>query len=51
MSINLSLKVVSIYYLTGVKRSASDIEHLNCDKLQIDRILCGNLFQRVAQVK
>ena len=37
-------------YLTGDKRSTSEIEHLNCDKLQIDRILCGNLFQRVAQM-
>ena len=33
-----------VYYLTGDKRSTSDIEHLNCDKLQIDGILCGNLF-------
>ena len=48
--INSSLKVVSILP-TGDKRSTSDIEHLNCDKLQIDRILCGYLFQRVAQMK
>ena len=32
-------------------RSTSDVEHLNCDKLQIDRILCSYFFQRVAQMK
>ena len=48
--INSSL-IFLLYYVSGDKRSTSDIEHLNCDQLQIDRVLCGNLFQRVAQMK
>ena len=50
VSINSSLKVVSTIP-NWRQRSTSDVEHLNCDKLQIDRILCGNLFQRVARMK
>ena len=48
MLVKSSLKDVSILYLSR-KRSTSDIEYLNCDKLQIDRILCGKLLQRVVQ--